>query len=404
MHQSIAIRGLPACWHWHNLKTPGLQKYLQQNLALDVERLDTLSAAPYSDSKVAPAFNENVLSLISAYGLGLQAMGSAKVTSFSASEKIRREKMWKEKTKWFAAAAACCALGAGVGFGSWFLQDTTFAKSQADEKPHNDSVIATAKRLDTDWEGLATSNSAERTIISNILSLRTMIVLAEAHRDRGQHHSRQDPTSCDQPDLASLDQNALKKIPRGERKMVVIDSMTFDYLADATSAIDPKTDLTCSVAQVAGNARRGGARGVPGGGMGMMPGEMPGAMGMEGMGMGGPAMAAQPAPDAAAATNAPHALLVTLTCRTPFRASTKSPQYRTRRGLRAAQVRQSVAQASTERTNAQNGLRHYPGVDHLEQCHQGRPQRTSGNQDGLPDRFDREAHRASPRTPHRHGI
>src|SRR5206468_5559240 len=45
-------------------KLPGLQKYLQQNLQLDVERLDTLGAGAPPDPKQAATFQDNILSLV----------------------------------------------------------------------------------------------------------------------------------------------------------------------------------------------------------------------------------------------------------------------------------------------------------------------------------------------------
>src|SRR5256714_9698643 len=105
---------------------PGLQKYLQQNLQLDVERLSSVQAAPSSDSKLAPTFSDNILSIVSAYGLAIQAMSEGKVTSNLLPAKIRREKVWKEKTKWFAAAAALFVLGFGVSAMNWWMQDLSF--------------------------------------------------------------------------------------------------------------------------------------------------------------------------------------------------------------------------------------------------------------------------------------
>src|SRR5690348_8223097 len=87
-------------------RLPGLQKYLQQNLQLDVARVDRLGLEMPSDARFAATFNENILSSVSAYGLALQALGDTKISSSLLPEKIRREREWREKTKWFAAAAA----------------------------------------------------------------------------------------------------------------------------------------------------------------------------------------------------------------------------------------------------------------------------------------------------------
>src|SRR2546423_7159545 len=111
-------------------KLPGLQKYLQQNLQLDLERLDSLAAAPSSESKLAPTFNENILSIVSAYGLAVQAMGDAKITSNLLPAKIRREKLWKEKTPLFGAAAALFVVGFGISAGTYWLQNLSFAKAE----------------------------------------------------------------------------------------------------------------------------------------------------------------------------------------------------------------------------------------------------------------------------------
>src|SRR5215217_5407149 len=85
-------------------KLPGLQKYLQQNLQLEVERLDTMGAGAPADPKQGAAFQDNILSMVSAYGLALQGMGEGKITSSLLPARIRRERLWQDKTKYFAAA------------------------------------------------------------------------------------------------------------------------------------------------------------------------------------------------------------------------------------------------------------------------------------------------------------
>ena len=78
-------------------RLPGLQKYVQQNLQIEVQRIDRMGAGAPSDAKAGTLFNENILSAVSAYGLALQALGGAKINSSLLPHRIRREKMWRGK-------------------------------------------------------------------------------------------------------------------------------------------------------------------------------------------------------------------------------------------------------------------------------------------------------------------
>ncbi|MFQ5494015.1 MAG: type IV pilus assembly protein PilM [Phycisphaerae bacterium] len=112
---------------------PGLQKYLQQNLGLTVER-------PGSFNKLVPpagdeAFKENVLGYAAAYGLALQGLDMAKVTSNLLPAVIAKQVAWKKKRPAFAAAAACLLLAGGL---VWFRQTAdmrALAAASADAAP-----------------------------------------------------------------------------------------------------------------------------------------------------------------------------------------------------------------------------------------------------------------------------
>src|SRR3984957_1787491 len=56
-------------------RLPGLQKYLQQNLQLEVEKINSLGGGAPTDPKMAATFSENILSTTTAYGLPLQVLG-----------------------------------------------------------------------------------------------------------------------------------------------------------------------------------------------------------------------------------------------------------------------------------------------------------------------------------------
>jgi type IV pilus assembly protein PilM len=128
----------------------GLQKYLQQNLQLEVEKLNEFSAGAPADTKLATTFSQNLLSMVSAYGLAIQAMNQAKITSNLLPQHIRREKMWRDKTKWFGAAAAMFVLGAGMGIASFYMQNYSYAAA-APTRAKDDALITQAASLSQAW-------------------------------------------------------------------------------------------------------------------------------------------------------------------------------------------------------------------------------------------------------------
>ncbi|MDO8628954.1 MAG: type IV pilus assembly protein PilM, partial [Phycisphaerales bacterium] len=98
---------------------PGLQKYLQQNLSMNVERPQTFRNALPSAVSNQEAFKEQFLSLFTAYGLALQGLDLTKVTSNLLPTEIAKQVVWHKKRPAFAAAAACLVLAGGL---VWFRQ------------------------------------------------------------------------------------------------------------------------------------------------------------------------------------------------------------------------------------------------------------------------------------------
>jgi type IV pilus assembly protein PilM len=94
-------------------KLPGLQKFLQQNLQIEVEKLMTFKKMSGVSDK-APEFVENAMSFGVAYGLAVQGLGLASVGSNLLPQEVRRTLLWRQKKPWFAGAAAALALAAGA--------------------------------------------------------------------------------------------------------------------------------------------------------------------------------------------------------------------------------------------------------------------------------------------------
>jgi type IV pilus assembly protein PilM len=153
-------------------KLPGLQKYLQQNLSLEVVKLDSLGQTPPTDAKVAAALNENILSCVSAYGLALQALGEAKIKSSLLPQAIQRERFWQAKIKWFAAAAACFVVGTVISFVVAQQQQGEFESADAKGfRRDADSAIAAGKRQDQSWQGVQSAGAEDRKKMAEVKTL-----------------------------------------------------------------------------------------------------------------------------------------------------------------------------------------------------------------------------------------
>lgn len=273
-------------------KLPGLQKYLQQNLQLEVERLDTFGAGAPPDPKQAANFQDNVLSLVGAYGLALQAMGEGKITSSLLPARIRRERLWQDKTKFFAAAAALFVLGTGIGYTSVFFSNMSY-ESSSGVRGDISRIQSQATNLDSEWTKIQGSGAADRQRIVNIRSLtqyRDLYtqILADLHAAA--------PSMTGTPD-------EIKKTPRGDRKQMFIENLGNRYM--------PDMGLVTDLAAYASMPASVGAAAAPvgfGGGFGAPPG------------INAPPDVAPPAPVEGAAPSAAagqHGFVITLTGTTP---------------------------------------------------------------------------------------
>ncbi|HEX4056217.1 MAG TPA: type IV pilus assembly protein PilM [Tepidisphaeraceae bacterium] len=223
----------------------GLQKYLQQNLQLDVEKLNELTAGAPADAKLAATFNQNLLSLVSAYGLAIQAMGDSKITSSLLPMKIRREKMWRDKTKWFGAAAAIFVLGTGMSLLGYYLRDLEY-KSAADIRENRiDPILRQATDLSDAWRDKVEGNGAtDRMTIQNV---RSML------EGRGLWINLLGDVFASLPPVPTGYPTAeyLKTHPRPTRNIILIDKIESTYYPDllqALTAAPPELAMAPAVA------------------------------------------------------------------------------------------------------------------------------------------------------------
>lgn len=93
------------------MKLPGLQRYLQQNLGVEVQRLDKFRGLSGPEVVDAPAFKDNVPAFATSYGLTLQGLVDTKIRTNLVPKELVKDRMIRDKKPWAIAAAALLLLG-----------------------------------------------------------------------------------------------------------------------------------------------------------------------------------------------------------------------------------------------------------------------------------------------------
>lgn len=128
----------------NGFRLPGLQKFLQQNLGVKVERLSAFNQLAPGPSLNAPTLNEQVLSLGVAYGLAIQGLGRGPIQSNLLPPQIAKRTVWRRKRPFFMATAACVLLAAGCLWARYLLDTSALAGNggMAENLPTNMSPKA----------------------------------------------------------------------------------------------------------------------------------------------------------------------------------------------------------------------------------------------------------------------
>lgn len=237
-------------------RLPGLQKYVQQNLQIEVQRIDRLGGGAPTDPKAGTLFNENILSSVSSYGLALQALGGAKIKSSLLPQRIRREKMWREKTPWFGVAAAVFVAAPLLAYGSiYWANHGLEANAQIDRS--NVQIYKQGDGLSKDWDQKVESAGApDRTRAVNYQSLRQGRSV--------QNTLLADITAClPTPSAAILSGDKSKMPPRNQRQIIQIDKLAMDYHDDMSPIVSMdqeafRQQVTVSGINVPTNSSSGG--------------------------------------------------------------------------------------------------------------------------------------------------
>lgn len=98
----------------NGFKLAGLQKFLQQNLNYEVERVETFKAVIGDTVLSAPVFQENIMSFVVPYGLALQTLSVTKIHTTLLPPEIARARRIRRKKPWALVTASSLLAGLAV--------------------------------------------------------------------------------------------------------------------------------------------------------------------------------------------------------------------------------------------------------------------------------------------------
>ncbi len=219
----------------NGFRLPGLQKFLERNLNIPVARIDSYNELSPSHNVNMPVFTENVLSFAVAYGLALQAVGTAPISTNLLPREVARRRCWDKKRLWFAGAAAAMLLAAVVPMYRATADGNTFDRTTAGAKQAKETVrIIKDQTIQWNKENTNTKTIQDeaweyvrlygyRSFWPSVQSLMS---------DAVAHVTRKHRVLLETKD----GRKTLKTIPRANRELIFVESMTSDYLSDLAQA------------------------------------------------------------------------------------------------------------------------------------------------------------------------
>ncbi len=205
-------------------RLPGLQKFLKQQLQMEVVRLDGFKRVS-AEGKQAADFVDRSLNLVTAYGLALQGLGLETVSANILPSHILKKRLWKAKQPWVAAAAAVM-VAATVGAGARLAVTRTHYEAELQESdPKIESVISQAEAYKEKWDQVE-GRSDPRPQIEN---LRRLLDYREVWPLLLSDISQAIAAINPQPPLLDTDYTAIKAIPRDQRRRIYIESISAAY-------------------------------------------------------------------------------------------------------------------------------------------------------------------------------
>ena len=205
-------------------KLPGLQKFLKQQLQMDVVRPDRFQRIGIEGKREAD-FSEHALNLATAYGLALQGLGLDQVNANILPSHMVKQRLWSAKQPWIAAAAVVMLVASVVAWSRLIFDSQTFNGALENSQPKISKVLDLARDYKQKWSTVETKSDPRPKIenLRRVLDYRD--VWPKLMHDLTLAARALEPQEA----LLQTDHAQIAAIPVGERRRVYIDSISAEY-------------------------------------------------------------------------------------------------------------------------------------------------------------------------------
>lgn len=229
----------------NGFKLAGLQKFLQQNLQYEVDRVDHFQALVGDQVLAAPLFQDNLLTFAVPYGLALQGLKLTDIHTSLLPPEIMLARKIRRKKPWAVAAAATLLAGLSAsiaGYGN--VQASVSPALYGGAETAASDLAGKASKLKADFGAMESANTAIKAKGDALAgSLKTRELWLEVYKAINDCLPRDVGTDLDQTDIT-------------KQKRISLNSVTCKRYADLSTWFNDPRQINDSAKLMMSNADR----------------------------------------------------------------------------------------------------------------------------------------------------
>ncbi len=199
---------------------PGLRKFLSQRLGMDVVRLDQFHKIGI-EGPMSAEFASTAMQLSTAYGLALQGFGMTPISANLIPLSVVRQKIWKRKTAWVAAAAVLSLVAGAATFVRPVLDQGSIVQPKQEAQRAVDVARRDGQAQKAAWDEISKGQRIGATVVNYRRLVEARDYLPQIVTDVGAMLASADP----QPEILRGETGA---IPPGQWRVFRLESLQVD--------------------------------------------------------------------------------------------------------------------------------------------------------------------------------